>query len=148
MRLIFCLSALIITAAFSTMTLAAQPDIQSRVPLNHHQKAHSHPEKGNSNQSKSNSTQSRNIIISMNQNSGLNFLPGMADAIKVSQPALTGSSTKWGLQINKHHFTSEAENMKNSEDEKGPATLLNALWILGFGIFYILTIRKTRGNET
>ncbi len=148
MRLLFCLSALILSATCLSLVLAAQPNIQSKPQLNHDKTVKRLSDKDISNPSHIGPQKNHNLVLSMNQNTGLNFLPGMANAENVAQPVLTGNGTQSGLHPDKQRFTSKAKNMKNTENDKGPATLPNALWIFGFGIFYILSIRRTRTDES
>ena len=147
MRLGFYLSVLLLSATFSGLAFATQPDIHSHSALRHSRQTVSQPNSDISYRPSIDSAQPNEIIISMNKNAYLDFKPGMAKVENGSTLGLTRSRTIEDLYINKNYFASEAGNTDDTEGESGPATLPNALWLLGFGILWILSIRRTRDDS-
>jgi hypothetical protein len=143
MRLWFCLSVLLLSTTFSGLAFAAQPDIHSHSALRHGRQTIRQPNSGVSDRQSIDSAQPNEIIISMNKNADLDFKPGTAKVENGSATGLTRSKTIEGLYINKNYSSSEAGNADDTESEPGPATLPNALWLLGIGILWILGIRRT-----
>jgi hypothetical protein len=147
MRLGFCLSVLLLSTTFSGLAFAAQPDIHSQSALRNGRQTESQPSSEISYRPSIGSAQPNEIIISMNKNADLYFKPGMIKVEDGSTLGLTRSRTIEDLYINKNYFSSEAGNTDDTEGESGPATLPNALWLIGFGIVFILSVRKTRDDS-
>jgi hypothetical protein len=84
----------------------------------------------------------------MHKQAGAHVIPEMAETGNAPESVLAANITRGDLQAGNPRMASETAHPNDEEDKPGPATLPNALWLVGIGICYILTIRKTRHNTT
>jgi hypothetical protein len=147
MRLIGCFIISLWLISITESAFAADPGNYSHVPLNDLQRAADRSERNlSAQQTNSESESIPDNMILISQKTGLNFIPAMIETDNGPKPVLTDSSTHRNIQTDNHRPASKAGDGHNVEDESGPATLPNALWLFGICVCYILTIQKTRNN--
>jgi hypothetical protein len=141
MRLGFTLSLLLLSTTFSGFAIAAEPDIHSNNALRQNRQSIYHPNGDRLGRPDMDSAQPDKKIIFASDIIGLGFGPAMVEVESASKPGVTPGSSIEAPFIDKHYFSSET-GISDDEEASGAAPLPNALWLIGFGVFWILGARK------
>lgn len=142
MRLRFSLTLLLLSATFSGFAIAAQPDIHSNNVPRQSRQSVNQPSGDIQDRQAVVSAQTNKKIIFTNMNGGLGFGSGVAAVESASNPGLTSDRSIEAPFIDKHYLSFETGITDSDDGESEPAPLPNFLWLIGFGIFWILGARR------